>query len=327
MVSSLCDAEEAIQLEDPTFSSIIKDRYRGTSASQVFCLHCNYRNLVFSPFFDISLSLNPHSHSISSLSMDSNDDLTILSKDPHAESKKIAGERYIELRTQLELQSKAGHVDIPTIGFEETENLVRFTKENPGKVLVPSPLDAKHSKPHAGKQDSSNSLEDILFNNFREDFLNNRDNFYICSTCDKQQKITENDLRYIVRRSFIAVAPPILCLTFKRFKKASEDTFSTFTKNSMKIAYPLVLDISNMVIKDNAEEKAVYELYGVVNHSGNLQSGHYTAYVRHLVYNEIVWYYYSDQYYKKVEEKDVLNNANAFMLYYKKIDGATSKEV
>jgi ubiquitin C-terminal hydrolase len=116
----------------------------------------------------------------------------------------------------------------------------------------------------------------------------------------------------------VASPPPRLCITFKRFKKSQDNLFSNYTKNSIKVNYPLLLDISPIVIKASGDTTYHYELEAVVNHTGNLQSGHYTAYVQHVAYKEKAWYYFSDQYTKQVDEKDVLNNANAFMLFYRR---------
>ncbi len=295
----------------------MKREYLGASASQVFCLHCDYRNIVFSPFNDLQLSLNPHSHSLSALASES-DELTSLSKDPHSESKRQANERYIELKQELEKVSTKNHVSIRDMSFEQTDNLKDYLEKNPDAVLIPTPLSAKAPKSDSHKGESSLYLEDIIYNNFREDFLNNQHNFYICSTCNSKQKITEKDMRFIIRKSFVACAPPRLCITFKRFKKSQDNLFSNYTKNSVKVNYPLQLDLSPIVIKSSPEEPHLYELEAVVNHTGNLQSGHYTAYVQHVAYKEKAWFYFSDQYSKQVDEKDVLNNANAFMLFYRR---------
>lgn len=317
LIAHLAEAEEFLATQDDKFTSQVKREYLGTSASQVFCLHCDYRNLVFSPFSDIQLSLNPHSHSLSALASES-DELTDLSKDPHSESKRQANDRYLELKQGLEKLSTQEHVSIHDLQFEQTDNLKDYLEKNPEAVLVPSPLSAKPPKSDSHKGESSLYLEDIIYNNFREDFLNNQHNFYICSSCNSKQKITEKDMRFIIRKSFVASPPPRLCITFKRFKKSQDNLFSNYTKNSIKVNYPLLLDISPIVIKASCDTAYHYELEAVVNHTGNLQSGHYTAYVQHVAYKEKAWYYFSDQYTKQVDEKDVLNNANAFMLFYRR---------
>jgi ubiquitin C-terminal hydrolase len=320
LIAHLIDAEDTLASQDDKFTPLVKREYLGISASQVFCLHCDYRNLVFSPFSDLQLSLNPHSHSLSALASDS-DDLASLSKDPHSDSKRQANERYIELKQDLDKVSVKDHVSIQSLHFEQTDNLKDYLEKNPEAVLIPTPLNARPPKSDGHKGEGSLYLEDIIYNNFREDFLNNQHNFYICSSCNSKQKITEHDMRFIIRKSFIASPPPRLCITFKRFKKSQDNLFSNYTKNSAKVIYPLQLDISPIVIKPSSDATYLYELEAVVNHSGNLQSGHYTAYVQHVAYKEKAWFYFSDQFSKQVDEKDVLNNANAFMLFYRRIVG------
>lgn len=109
-----------------------------------------------------------------------------------------------------------------------------------------------------------------------------------------------------------------MCFTFKRFKKSSEALFSNYSKNSVKVIYDQDLDLTKYFIKTDVKETFVFELESVVCHNGNLQSGHYTAYARHLVQGDNIWFYFSDQYHKQVEIKDVLSNPNAFMLFYRR---------
>jgi ubiquitin C-terminal hydrolase len=125
-------------------------------------------------------------------------------------------------------------------------------------------------------------------------------------------------MRFVVRKSFLLESPEVLVLTFKRFKKSSDSLFSNFTKNSVKVSYGDTLDMTPYFIKKDAGETYLYELEAVVCHNGNLQSGHYTAYAKHKLVDEVSWVYFSDQYWKKVDAKDALNNPSAFMLFYRR---------
>lgn len=314
LIDGLVDGEVTLNCEPPVSPKIAED-YGGTSANQVFCLHCSYKSLVFSPFFDIQLSLTPHDLSIAKLDQAS-DDLTMLSKDPFAESKQEANSNFSGLIRKLdEGVTTNGHVPLSYIDYEMSETCKSIVTS---PLYIPTPLTTKQPKLDHSKNESALILEDIVYNNFREDFLNNVDNFYICSSCDKKEKITDKMMRFIVRKSFLLESPEVLVLTFKRFKKSSDSLFSNYTKNSVKVNYGETLDMTPYFIKKDPEEKFNYELQAVVCHNGNLQSGHYTAYAKHTLVDESSWIYFSDQYWKKVDAKDAIGNPCAFMLFYKR---------
>jgi len=62
--------------------------------------------------------------------------------------------------------------------------------------------------------------------------------------------------------------PPILVFCLQRFKSGH--------KNSDLIDFPIVgLDLKPFVKVH--QDNMIYDLYGVINHSGSLNFGHYTA--------------------------------------------------
>lgn len=60
-----------------------------------------------------------------------------------------------------------------------------------------------------------------------------------------------------------------------------------------------------------------YNLYGVINHIGSLESGHYTI----TLYDEKIkkWLLYNDNSIHKIEESDVITN-DAYVLFYYRQD-------
>ncbi|KAH3898967.1 ubiquitin-specific protease UBP7 SCDLUD_005314 [Saccharomycodes ludwigii] len=83
--------------------------------------------------------------------------------------------------------------------------------------------------------------------------------------------------------------PPILIVHLSRFY------YDLTKKNDAIVTYPLIL---NIVLKNNSVVK--YRLYGLVNHSGNLISGHYTALVNKDLNHSLNkdaqrWYYFDDE--------------------------------
>ncbi|XP_028416169.1 ubiquitin carboxyl-terminal hydrolase 16-like [Dendronephthya gigantea] len=84
-----------------------------------------------------------------------------------------------------------------------------------------------------------------------------------------------------VKQLLIDKAPPILTLHLKRFHQVGY----SLKKIAKHVDFPLVLDISPFCHKSgkfatDCNGKVLYALFGVVEHSGNLHSGHYTAFCR-----------------------------------------------
>ena len=99
--------------------------------------------------------------------------------------------------------------------------------------------------------------------------------------------------------------PKILIISFKRFIDYN-------TKNKKYIDFPIDdLDLTKYVdgyFKDSYH----YELYAICNHSGHLQGGHYTAYIKN---NE--WFEYNDTDISKIDTDKLVSN-KSYCLFYKK---------
>ena len=239
------------------------------------------------------------------------------------------------------------HVKITNMKFKDLE-----VNDDTKDLLIPSPLFTKPPVKTSETKESdktSLTLEEVLYNNYREDFLNNIDNWYNCESCAKLDPKSQTPLpdpslmdekfdpkpasktslpdgqkmRFIVRKSFILEAPKRLVLTLKRFKRSADSSekgvFTSYTKNNSRIVYGEHLDISKYTMKKKLGETFKYELEGVICHTGTLQNGHYTAYALQEVMGDKIWYYYNDQYAKPVDVKDVLNNSSAFVLVYRRL--------
>jgi len=99
------------------------------------------------------------------------------------------------------------------------------------------------------------------------------------------------------------------------------------------IPFPLELDITpyiepelsetyeNQYYEDIPHKRYIYSLYGVCNHSGGLNSGHYTAFTR-LKLKEGSrgdWHYISDTNWHPVSVDQVLKSP-AYILFYEIMD-------
>lgn len=105
--------------------------------------------------------------------------------------------------------------------------------------------------------------------------------------------------------------PMILVVCIKRFEKSLYGNF--IKKIDKKVDCPFELDIGKYVTSPE-QNNAKYELYGVTNHMGTPQGGHYTA--NCIVDNE--WFYFNDNDIAKLEKNKVITN-EAYMLFYQRV--------
>nr|KAF6269189.1 ubiquitin specific peptidase 16 [Pipistrellus kuhlii] len=138
----------------------------------------------------------------------------------------------------------------------------------------------------------------------------------------------------------ISLAPPVLTLHLKRFQQAGFN----LRKINKHIKFPEILDLAPFCTakcKNVAEEstRVLYSLYGVVEHSGTMRSGHYTAYAKARTANSRLsdlvlrgdvpqdfemestkgqWFHISDSHVQAVPTAKVLNS-QAYLLFYERI--------
>lgn len=134
-----------------------------------------------------------------------------------------------------------------------------------------------------------------------------KDNTWYCSFCKKHQEATKKMELY--------KAPHILIIQLKRFKPKSQNSSITSNfngKNQTLVEYPLEgLDLRNFIVGENTGN-AIYDLFAVSQHFGNLSSGHYTS----LCKNRGKWIEFDDESISQAEEKSVVNTF-AYLLFYK----------
>lgn len=120
--------------------------------------------------------------------------------------------------------------------------------------------------------------------------------------------------------------PKILCLHLKRFDAARNkkiEEFVSYPARGLNMG-PLLshwCEVSSVPSKETksettAESKIPYDLFGTVNHLGNMQSGHYVANVK--VKDQ--WYHCNDAHVSRAGdgkgEEAVLNSEGAYILFY-----------
>ncbi|XP_054986459.1 ubiquitin carboxyl-terminal hydrolase 20 [Sorex araneus] len=155
------------------------------------------------------------------------------------------------------------------------------------------------------------TLEDCLAAFFAADELKG-DNMYSCERCKK--------LRNGVKYCKVLRLPEILCIHLKRFRH--ELTYSF--KVSSRVAFPLEgLDLRPFLAKECTSQIATYDLLSVIRHHGTAGSGHYTAYCQNVINAQ--WYEFDDQYVTEVHET-VVQNAEAYVLFYRKSSAEAARE-
>lgn len=150
---------------------------------------------------------------------------------------------------------------------------------------------------------NSDSLESCLDEYFNDSILDN-DNKFFCSNCKAKHDAKQT--------AFLWHSPPRLVIQMKRFVGMH--------KNQRHVSFPL----ENLQIykysSDYNKLNFKYELYGVINHSGSLNCGHYTAFTKNPVNGE--WYLFDDDSVmhidKSIVEKTIVTN-KAYVLLYKRV--------
>ena len=170
----------------------------------------------------------------------------------------------------------------------------------------------------------------------KEEILTN-DNKWFCPTCKEHQDTKQ--------KFYLYKCPPYLIIQLKRFKSSSNtieyvqentqknkknkrkkkrtqhyDSYFSFIpqnqKNGVKISYPVNnFDLSQYVIGPD-KSKASYDLYGVVQHYGDVFFGHYTAMCKNDITQK--WYEYNDSRVTEIsDEAEIEDNQAAYLLFYK----------
>ncbi|NWX22350.1 UBP16 hydrolase, partial [Aegotheles bennettii] len=173
-------------------------------------------------------------------------------------------------------------------------------------------------------------------------------NKLLCDVCTQRhngpKKNIKSEKKYVYtnakKQMLISLAPPILTLHLKRFQQAGFN----LRKVNRHIKFPEVIDLAPFCTakcKNVAEgnTKVLYSLYGVVEHSGTMRSGHYTAYAKmrsmknHL--SDLVlqgqspqaletepvkgqWFHISDTHVQAVSAPKVLSS-QAYLLFYERL--------
>ncbi|GAV47697.1 hypothetical protein ZYGR_0H05430 [Zygosaccharomyces rouxii] len=292
--------------------------FQGQLENGLHCKKCGYSSYSYSTFYILSLAIPKPSSSFLSSS----------------KGNWVNLEDCINMFTSDEVMSGENAWDCPKCGVtvqkEKSESNQRHNKQSSssGSTASPEPRKAKKKDeegsslksktkfllfPRKRKSSSSKSLSPFNLLNSSSSSSNTNNNSSSNSGSKKNS--------FSIRATNFVTLPPVLVIHLSRFY------YDLTKKNETVITYPLIL---NIVLKNN--ETLKYRLYAVVNHNGNLISGHYTSLVNKnrdhdLENNRQQWYYFDDEVVKhetshgnlsqgvnKVSSKDV------YVLFYERID-------
>ena len=104
--------------------------------------------------------------------------------------------------------------------------------------------------------------------------------------------------------------PDILVLCLKRF--------SPDGRRKLQHLVDFPLDNLNLCkyVKGYKSSENIYDLYGICNHMGSPQGGHYTANIRHHVNKQ--WYHFNDMNCENVSNPTSMITPSAYCLFYRK---------
>jgi len=189
-----------------------------------------------------------------------------------------------------------------------TDNSLVLDKEKQQKQRVKAEWTARTITSLAPRYQASPGECSIYscLNSFTQSELLTGPNKWACDSCTENKKLNSADnsdcstsskksttVYSSASKQLLLFSPPaILTLHLKRFQQ----TLSGCKKVNKHVAFPLELDLaafcsSTSIAMPNvslSQRRVLYSLYGVVEHSGRLQGGHYTAFVKVRAANSIV---------------------------------------
>ncbi len=137
------------------------------------------------------------------------------------------------------------------------------------------------------------TIYDCFLETFKDDKLENENAWFDDKT---------NNKKNVIKQTRICYLPTILVIHLKRWVNFTN-------KNTKLIKCPLILDLSEFLF-DKSINKS-YELFGIINHVGNIFGGHYFSYVK----KNNDWYCCDDINYSKINENEIINSSNYCLFF------------
>ena len=144
---------------------------------------------------------------------------------------------------------------------------------------------------------------------------------------ENQYKTDEFGVQDVLMGTEYLSFPPVLRIYLRRFER--DYALNRNIKINSKFGYPETIDLTKYMSSDLERNKSnIYELHGVLVHSGTITSGHYYAFLRPSI--EDKWYKFDDSNVSEVQKEEAIENNfggidprtqkektyNAYMLVY-----------
>ncbi|XP_024144447.1 ubiquitin carboxyl-terminal hydrolase 26 isoform X2 [Oryzias melastigma] len=155
-----------------------------------------------------------------------------------------------------------------------------------------------------GEPESENSVDGSIKNFFKISYFRGEDQMY-CDNCDRKTDAAG--------MSVVKHHPDVLILLLKRFVFSYD--YMSYVKINCAVEVPFSLNIP---------ENQTYELYAVIDHFGDLRSGHYTSRIRSQ--QESRWLQFNSSSVSALEgcelsqKGDTESSSSAYLLFYRKKD-------
>jgi len=133
------------------------------------------------------------------------------------------------------------------------------------------------------------------------------DNQWKCDKCDNKQN---NYKQYRMMTT-----PPTLIISIKRYEKLMNGSIKKISK---VVDFPMDLDISNYKLGKNKSD-CQYKLFGIANHTGNMNFGHCYAFCRNIEESPDDWFCYNDTTVTKIKNIDDLFSSKAYLFMYYRV--------
>ena len=144
-------------------------------------------------------------------------------------------------------------------------------------------------------------LKKMIENFLKEETISND---YYCTKC--------KTFRECKRKIDFYRLPEILVFQLKRF------SYGRWRKVKLNnyVKVEETLDLSSFVTESNHKStlNAVYGLVGVVNHSGDIDFGHYTAECKNPINGK--WYNFNDSHVSETRMRESYESASPYLLFY-----------
>ena len=102
-----------------------------------------------------------------------------------------------------------------------------------------------------------------------------------------------NNVTNCIMKTKMSLLPKYLIIQLMRFESVYTATKTILTKNDNFVSFPIKdLDLSNIYKNDSSPKNYIYDLWGVIHHSGSMEGGHYYATIKND-FNSNEWHMFN----------------------------------